>query len=227
MGTTFFNIQVSATDPAPVSAVLREIGALPCYVAKEATNAWVAVFPGDGIDPEELAQTLSLYLDTATLFFCEFDSDTCNYTLFDRSVIWDAFDSDPDFWAGESGEDGEPILPKTPEELAALQGNLDTLLPFCIQGTTVAQIRAALDSTHAEANARHFGRDAPQEGAYNARRDADAIVFALIKLLGLNESLATHSYYGFASRAEHNFDADLLYSVEHLPITQRPPTKKL
>jgi len=148
MGNTFNNFHIHNTPASAVIEALQTRTAKPAFVT-DAVGGWVSVYLGERFssDAESLAQSLSSELATATMYLWEYDSDACGYTLFVNGEERDVFDSAPDMWAGEDGEDGEPIPVKTPEEREQLRGKPEDLLPYCRPGATIADIAAALSQT--------------------------------------------------------------------------------
>ncbi len=141
MGSTFENIHVR-TDDADVVQKAIEAASGVAWVSAEAKNGWVSIYPYR-LDLGAVARPLSL----PVLGLSVYDSDIAQYELYERGELVDTFDSAPDYWVGEPDEDGEPTPPKSPEERARLSGKPECLLPHCLPGTTLEQVRSALGST--------------------------------------------------------------------------------
>lgn len=143
MGTTFTNCHVRAESAQVVRAAVREALTVPAYVS-DAAGGWVSVF-ADEIDFEgNIARRLSAHTGLPVLHLWEYDSDVGGYRLFVIGESRDEYETDPDWFAGEPGEDGEPTPHKTAEERERLKGNPEALLPYCPPGTDAAAITAAL-----------------------------------------------------------------------------------
>lgn len=188
MGTTFDNCHIRGAASAPVTEALRTLASGPCFVTTEAFNGWISVY-ADSDDHDKLARSLSKHLQTAALHFWEYDSSATGYSLYENGENRDEFDSDPDIWVGVPDEHGNDILPKSSEERAKLAGNPAALLPFCVPGTTGADIKT----------------ESLPEGY-----DADDIAWNFMKRLGFEESEQAGARYSDIASGEVFFPTVLV-----------------
>lgn len=132
MGSHYLNVQVKCSDRDGVVALLiKETNRFtPSYVTG-GDDGWVSIYPDDmTVDTSALASMLSAEFDTCAFELQVAYSDVFLYTLYDRGVELDAYDSCPGYY------DGGDSTPKG--------GNVQVLLPFCIEGTSAEQLTALL-----------------------------------------------------------------------------------
>ncbi|MBB6052414.1 hypothetical protein [Armatimonas rosea] len=141
MGSTFHNFHVRTTEVAWVRGAIEATASI-AWVSAEPQNGWVSVYPYR-CEARVIAEQTRL----PVLYLSEYDGDIAQYELFENGLLVDTFDSAPDYWVGSDSGSDDPIRYKTLEELAALAGNPDALLPYCLPGTRREDIVTALGKT--------------------------------------------------------------------------------
>jgi hypothetical protein len=146
MGTTFNNCHVRTSDTAAVAAAVRDTMNAAAYIS-DGSDGWVSVYPFDIGSDEGFAERLSAALSLPVLQLWEYDNDICGYHLYEDGRLRDEYESAPDYWVGNTDENGDEILPKAPEERERLKGKPEVLLRYCVSGTTADDIANALGTS--------------------------------------------------------------------------------
>ena len=183
MGNSFYNFQVRADSPAGIIDALNG-WAMPAFVS-EAENGWVSIYNrndgydlADWADQPDVGRMLSEHLHTVVLNLWLVDDDIEGYTLYDNGVIIDEFIDSP---TGYMDEEEAAMVP--PEILARYVGQPAKILPYCLPGTTQAQLERAIAPGNGDYVADHlaplFGilPDRQRYKLFNvARGEADFLV---------------------------------------------------
>lgn len=177
MGSFVNNLHVRADDEQTVLAALGSLLTAPAYYSPLA-NGWVSVFPSQ--DSHSLARDLSAQLKTAVLAFDTYDGAVLYYELYEQGMLTDEFNSDPDHFVGQPDENGDLVPPATEAEKTRLRGNPERLLPYCVAGTSVADVNSALGSVFREGWR-------PAEGP-------ETVLVQIAQLLGIPERQALSSF---------------------------------
>ncbi len=137
MGAFFTNLQVRKSSAKAVSAALAKLIEGGAYVSPQSGD-WVTVYAEDSEQQndkiETLASGLSRMLKTDVLGFLVHDSDIAMYWLYRNGELVDEFNSAPDYFGEDIGEEGR----------ARLSGSTEALLPLCVGGTTAEQLEEVL-----------------------------------------------------------------------------------
>ena len=176
MGTFYSNCQVRSDSQKAVVEALRGLLKEPAYVAP-AVGGWVGVYPkGGSTDPDKLAKQLSARLACGVFSWNVHDSDVFYYSLYDSGEACDEFNSNPD-WGTDP--DNEFSQPPDAAERARVRGDVEALLPFCLNGVARDQVQQVLQ---------------PELVADDRRLFAEVQAADLARLLGMDEELASRSY---------------------------------
>ncbi len=137
MGSFYTSIQVHSDDYQGVIDSLRNINGFPVYISKTAANGWISVYPQatesqDQNLMQKMVTSISRYLDTAVFGLLVHDSDIFLYVFSNSGEVLDVYDSEPDYFTGGNR--------------APSGGNLEALLPYCVDGTTIEQLSKLLQS---------------------------------------------------------------------------------
>ncbi len=209
MGATFSSIQVrSASQEAVVQGV---IGLLkePAYISPS-VGGWVGVYPEGGTtDPDTLADALSHRLHTAVLDWSVYDSDVFMYSLYENGDLQDKFNSDPGYFeaqAADGDEDSQKLDP------AAVRGNPDALLPYCVPGTTVAIIQAVLHPADVLPAMKALITFSPLSDDQYLFADFQAADLA--RLLGIGDGLAQIEFSDIARDGLDDYDFEGVKAID-------------
>lgn len=130
MGSFFKNIQVRSNDVKTIMALLKDHIEYRAYIS-ESDNDWITIYDehsdinvnGHYI---KLAELLSAQLSTIAFAFNVYHSDVLCYWLFDKGVMVDRFNSDPDYFRRVS----DP-------EKAEVKGSAHTLIRYCRKDSSI------------------------------------------------------------------------------------------
>jgi hypothetical protein len=140
MGAFIVSMHIRTDDQEGVAQALRDMRVARCRVTSP-VNSWVSFYEEqasmqDAGRISELTSELSARLDAVGIAFLIHDSDFSCHWLFDKGEQVDEYNSCPDYF-GDDGDFDE-------DESAAAGGNPEVLLRYCRQGTTIAEVEAAL-----------------------------------------------------------------------------------
>ncbi len=200
MGAFLTNYQIRSDDSAAVRTALEPLAPGRAYVSP-AKNGWVTVYEETSDDQDDavlrkLAMGLSRSLKTAVFAFLVHDSDVLMYFLYRNGQIEDEYNSAPDYFGDGGDADDE----------GRYRGDVDALLPYCLPGTTRAQLDEIL----------HPADEAPVF--------AESALGELAKLLGIDESRVTLGFRYFEEEGDALDDADQFEQVGQVGSAQ--PKKK-
>lgn len=202
MGTFYSNCQVHSASQEAVIKALTSVLKEPAYVAT-AVNGWVGVYPeGGSTDPDKLGQEVSERLPGAVLVWQVYDSDVFLYTLYENGALRDEFNSAPAYFDGMLDEEDEEHVPERIDP-ARVQGDPQSLLPYCVPGTTPEVIHKVLHPSAAS--------EAVKKVLAFSPLSADQYLFAdhqaadLAKLLGVDETLAALDYRFIEARESDDY----------------------
>jgi hypothetical protein len=199
MGAFFTNLQIRNVSTRAVCAALPWVTKGRAYVST-ASRGWVTAYPEatetqDDAIMRELAGGLSRTLKTEVLGFLVHDSDVVMYWLYRNGALADEFNCAPDYFDKRVDE----------RTRARVRGNVDVLLPLCVEGTTRAQLDEVLH---------------PADGPPVM---AEEMVTDLAKLLGIDEGRASLGFNYFEEEG-----AELLPDVgEFEPVGEGAARKKV
>jgi len=137
VGAFFTNYQVRSDSMEDVIRVLNSSVRRRAYISPP-KNGWVTVYDESSDDQDErelqrLAKTISKDLSTSAFAFLNHDSDVLLYFLYERGVLADEYNSNPDYF--------EEADQATRERC---RGKAEVVLRHCIDGTTVQDIENIL-----------------------------------------------------------------------------------
>jgi hypothetical protein len=175
MGLFCVNFHFRTTDDGALSEALNRRG-VTRYRVVPAKSGWAALYEEQASEQDDrrirdLAGSLSLDLHVAAIAFMVHDSDIACYWLFDNGQLLDEYNSDPDYFDGES--DG----PQSPSG-----GRPDILVRYCREGVRQDDLAAILS-----------------EETVRATTFAEDVIRRLAKALGIDRNLAIGDYRDAAS----------------------------
>lgn len=182
MGSSFTNIQIRNTTTSAVCKLIQSLSASRAYVSKP-KNGWLTLYTEETEDRNQekklkkLAKAISKSLKTDVFAFLVYDSGIAMYWLYQCGSLIDAFDSCPDYFDDEVGD----------QPCKRVGGKTELILPMCKPGTTHAQLEAVLH---------------PEEDP----TFAEDILVAFGKLLGLDEMRLTLGFEYFEHEGEQILD---------------------
>ena len=172
MGARFTNFQVRSDSTGAVCDALKPLVKTRAFVSPP-QDGWVTVYD-ETCDKQNVAENLrvasglSRAMKTAVFGFMVHASDVAVYWLFQSGELVDEFNSRPDYFK-----------PVDDTERQRLRGRPEVLLPFCVGGTALADVKAIIH---------------PAEGP---PLFAESLITDLAKLLGIDDSRASLGFNYF------------------------------